>query len=603
VAFIAESNDLKVRLAAMRTESKAYWTLPIDPFVVANRMLELTSGDSHNAYRVLIVEDDPAQAKFASAILDKANFECRSVTDPLSVMEALYDFRPDLILMDLYMPGASGTELTTVIREQSEFIDTPIVFLSGEQDRDKQLQALSFGGEDFLAKPITPKHLISTVTNRIQRAQQLTHRLGEFSSNQDESGLFTRKYLFERVDNLLSSHQFDNKEPAVFYLDIDNADDILEQVGIGGMDVVIAELGKHLSSVLQPQDVLSRFGDSSIGLLAYRDTKQALEAFGEKLCSVVTDKIIKFDKHTLGTTLSIGGYLIEDARQDARALFSRAKLASNIASSAGGNQVFIQLPETKQVTEKTEDVYAKLIVKAIENNYFEIFFQPIVALKGGSEDKAFYQTLIRLQEPDGKLLMAGEFIPTAERMGIINKIDQWTTRSALTILTEQSSQGNQLHLFVSQSVDLLENMERLTWLRDKERSGLILKDSLTFEFRLSEILNNLNSAKLCFDMLGNIGITTLLTGVNNSAEAQRVLNHLNIRYIKLDTRLLQNPDQGLKELISLAHSLDIKVIAPQVEDPKSIALLWSSGTDYVQGFFVQRPENNLIYDFNESVLN
>ncbi len=198
--------------------------------------------------------------------------------------------------------------------------------------------------------------------------------------------------------------------------------------------------------------------------------------------------------------------------------------------------------------------------------------------------------------------MAGEFIPAAEQMGVISKIDQWSTRSALSIINEQHGQGNKLHLFVSQSVDLLENMERLSWLRERHRTGVVLKNSLTFEFSLSEITKNLNSAKLCFDMLANTGISTLLKGVNNSADSQRVLNYLKIKYIKLDTELLRHPEQGLKELISLAHSLKLKVIAPQVEDPKSIALLWSSGTDYVQGFFVQRPENNLIYDFNDSVL-
>ncbi|MEN8179002.1 MAG: EAL domain-containing protein [Pseudomonadota bacterium] len=602
VAFIANSNDLQLRLAAMRTESKAYWTMPVDPFVVASRMQELTSPDNHAAYRVLIVEDDPSQADFASAILKKASFECRNVTDPLVVMEALYDFSPDLILMDLYMPGASGTELTTVIREQSEFVDTPVVFLSGEHDRDKQLKALSFGGEDFLSKPIAPKHLISTVTNRIQRAQQLTHRLGEFNSNEDESGLFTRQYLFERVDSLLSRDTFDNKITAVFYLEIDSADEILNRVGIGGMDVVLAEIGAHLSQTLQPNDVLSRFGDSSIGLLACRDSKQTLEAFGRKLCSDVAEQILDVDNRSLGVTLSIGAYLIDDARQDARSLFSRAKLASNVASNAGGNQIHIQAQEEAESGADTQDAHAKLIIKAIDKGYFEIFFQPIVALKGSTSDEALYQTLIRLQEPEGKLLMAGEFIPTAEKMGVISKIDQWTTRSALSIVNEQHSQGNKLHLFTSQSVDLLENMERLTWLREKHRNGLLHKNSLTFEFRLSEIAKHLKSAKMCFDMLAGMEIGALLTGVTNSTESQRVLNHLNIKYIKLHTELLQKPDQGLKELISLAHSLDIKVIAPQVEDPRSIALLWSSGTDYVQGFFVQRPENNLIYDFNDSVL-
>lgn len=602
VTFIADSNDLQLRLAAMRTESKAYWTLPIDPFVVATRIQELTSPDKQDAHRVLIVEDDPAQADFASAILKKADYACRIVTDPMLVMEALFDFRPDLILMDLYMPGASGTELTTVIREQSEFVDTPIVFLSGEQDLDKQLKALSFGGEDFLAKPIAPKHLISTVTNRIRRAEQLTHCLGDFSSQEDESGLLSRKYLFDRVNSLLSRHDFTQPQAAVLCLEVDNADEILAKTGIGGMDVLLEQIGSHLSRSLEPKDVLSRFGDSSIGLLAVRASLQELESFAKALCSEVAEQLFELEDRTLGVTLSIGAYPIKDARQDAQTLFSRAKLASNQARDAGGNRLVIQtrMEETRNPHKKNR--HSRLLLEAIEKDYLKIFFQPIMPLKSSSENTALFQTLIRLQEPDGTLLMAGEFIPTAEEMGLIGKIDHWTTRSALSLVKEQLNQGNRLHLFISQSVDLLDNMKRLQWLREKYRTGMIRENSLTFEFKLKEIAGHLKSAKICFDMLKEMGISTLLTGVNHSPESQRVLNHLSIGYIKLDTELLDRPDEGLKPLISLAHSLGIKVIAPQVEDPRSIALLWSSGSDYVQGFFVQRPENNLIYDFNESIL-
>lgn len=128
------------------------------------------------------------------------------------------------------------------------------------------------------------------------------------------------------------------------------------------------------------------------------------------------------------------------------------------------------------------------------------------------------------------------------------------------------------------------------------------KETLTFEFNITEVAKNLNSAKICFEILGKIGITCLLTRVTNTPETERVIKHLPINYIKLDYSLLHDPAEGLKHLIELAHKIDIKVIAPQVEDPRSIAVLWSSGADYVQGNFVQRPENNLIYDFNESVL-
>ncbi|MEN8167340.1 MAG: response regulator, partial [Pseudomonadota bacterium] len=475
VAFIADSNDLQTRLSAMRTEAKAFWTLPIEPLVVANRMEELTAPSNQAAYRVLIVEDDPAQADFASAILGKADFECRSVIDPLRVMGALFDFRPDLILMDLYMPGASGTELTRIIREQVEFVDTPIVFLSGEQDVDKQLHALSFGGEDFLAKPIGPKHLISTVTNRIQRAQQLTQRPGRYSGSDDGGDLLSRHYLMRRLDSLLLSTPKENEQAAVFYLDVDNADEVIKKVGIGGMDVVLAEVARDLRRLLQPRDLLSRFGDNSLGLLASRASIAELKSFGQTLCGQIAAQIIEVENHTLGAHLSIGIYPITQGDQDASTLFSLARLASRVAQNSGGNQVYLQPLEARPTTPtEADESLKKLILIALEKGYLEIYFQPMVALKGTTH--AHYQTLIRLQEPEGKLYTAGMFIPAAERLGVIGRIDQWTAQTALCVINGHKRQGNKLHLFVSQAVEFLENTERLSWLQEQHRTGLLSRD-------------------------------------------------------------------------------------------------------------------------------
>ncbi|MCU7829335.1 MAG: EAL domain-containing protein [Candidatus Thiodiazotropha sp. (ex Myrtea sp. 'scaly one' KF741663)] len=602
VAFIADNNDLNTRLAAMRVDANAYWSKPVDPFLVAKRVQEMTTSEVDALYRVLIVEDDPAQADFADAILSKADFKCRSVIDPLQVMDALQAFKPDLILMDLYMPGASGTELTTIIREQNEFVDVPIVFLSGEQDLDKQLKALSFGGEDFLSKPIAPKHLISTVTNRIRRARQLNNRLGGQARSEKETGLHTRNYLMERLDALLLADSSIDETTCVLNLQIDNPEHLVASVGIGGMDVVLAEVARHLKNHLQSQDVLTRFGDSSLGLLLSRGSLEQIESLADNLCQSVSKQIIEVDNSTVGTTLSIGIYSLEAGNQDSRSIIAHAQIASREAQEAGGNQVKLSKPEPKdEDTASDESDIGNLIARAFDENLFNIFFQPVVALQGSPE--AHYQTLIRLQEPDGKLHLAGDFIPAAEEMGLISKIDQWTTRQAINVVNEHRKQGNLLHLFVSQSTDLLENIERMTWLQEKHRSGHITAKNLTFEFNINEVGKNLNSAKICFDMLQKIGITTLLTRVTLTPETERTIRHLPISYIKLDYSLLSGNGEGIKEVITLAHELKIKVIAPQVEDPRSIAILWSSGTDFVQGNFVQRPENNLIYDFTESVLN
>src|SRR3546814_10115016 len=96
--------------------------------------------------------------------------DARVVEDPLAVLDTLHTFKPDLILMDLYMPRCNGMELTTLIREQPEFLHTPIVFLSGESDQEVQFEVIDAGADDFLAKPVRPRHLIAAVQNRVQRA-------------------------------------------------------------------------------------------------------------------------------------------------------------------------------------------------------------------------------------------------------------------------------------------------------------------------------------------------------------------------------------------------------------------------------------------------
>ena len=601
VAFISDSRDLQTRLAAMRTHALAYWTLPADAHQISKRMQELTSPKQQTASKVLIVEDDLPQIDFANGILKKAGFECRGVSDPLRVMDILHEFKPDLILMDLYMPGASGAELTTIIREEREFINTPIVFLSGEQDREKQLSALSFGGEDFLAKPISPKFLIKTVTHRIQRARELSHSLGQKVESEQESPFQARKHLFERLDRLSLAGESDGVN-AVLYLEVDNAEQIIDTLGISGMDVAMSEVGKRLRTLLHPRDLMSRIGDHSLGLVAHRNSIDEIGAFGKQLCAHIAEQIIEAEGHTQVITLSIGARVLGEERQDANSLFSQAMLASRAAQQAGGNQIFLQQPEKKVKSDAGGDKsLQKLIRKALKENYFELFFQPMVALKNAN-DEDHYQALIRLQEPDGRLLSARDFIPLAEQMGVISHIDHWTTRKAISVINAYREKHDRLHLFVSQSAELLENIERMSWLKQKYQAGQLHENSMTFEFRLADVTQKLNSAKICFEMLGKMGITTLLTGVSLSAASQSALKHLQVGYIKLDTQLLQDSSKDLKGLISLAHGRGIKVIAPQVEDPRSIAQLWSSGADFVQGNFVQRPENNLMYDFRESIL-
>ena len=100
-----------------------------------------------------MVEDDRSQGLFAESVLAGAGIQARAISDPAQVMHTLESMRPDLVLMDLHMPAIDGAELTDMIRAHATLAHTPIVFLTGDTDPERQFEALEIGADDFLTKP------------------------------------------------------------------------------------------------------------------------------------------------------------------------------------------------------------------------------------------------------------------------------------------------------------------------------------------------------------------------------------------------------------------------------------------------------------------
>lgn len=153
---LAPEMDLRSRLAALRAGAAEFLPRESDPIQVLSRIRSLMGTAAETPARVLVVDDQPVSALFAARVLEGDGMVIERVGDPLAVLDALERFRPDLVLMDLHMPGASGIELTRIIRDQAQFADLPIVFLSVEMDPRQQLNARRVGGDDFLAKPVLP---------------------------------------------------------------------------------------------------------------------------------------------------------------------------------------------------------------------------------------------------------------------------------------------------------------------------------------------------------------------------------------------------------------------------------------------------------------
>ena len=189
VIFVSVREDIRARLEAVRLGANKYLTKPVNINNLRDTLEKLSKFEQDDACRILIIDDDIGVANYHAEILKSSGMECKTLSAPLDALDVISEFRPELILMDLYMPECSGIELASVIRQNDDYLQLPIAFLSTESAIDKQAVAMEFGADDFISKPVKPEHLISSVETRVKRYRHL-NRL----SNHLNSMLREREY-------------------------------------------------------------------------------------------------------------------------------------------------------------------------------------------------------------------------------------------------------------------------------------------------------------------------------------------------------------------------------------------------------------------------
>ncbi len=263
LVWTARGGDLRTRLQAVRMGGAAFFPHPVDVDSLLVKLDDLTDPQSPEPFRVLIVDDEPSLARLFSLVLRQAGMQTREVTDPLAMMTPLVDFRPDLILMDVYMPSCKGTELAAVIRQQEAFIGIPIIFLSVESDAGKQQEAMRHGGDDFLLKPVEPRNLVAAVSTRATRSRVLRQLMVRDSL----TGLLNHTHWKEQLEIEVSRALRQKQDIALAMLDLDCFKTVNDTYGHATGDRVLRSLSRLLVQRLRATDVVGRYGGEEFAVI------------------------------------------------------------------------------------------------------------------------------------------------------------------------------------------------------------------------------------------------------------------------------------------------------------------------------------------------
>ena len=264
IIFISEDDgSIETRLRTSRCGGEEFFYPAVDPGQLIEKIESYTHGNSLEPYRVLVLDDSRAQAKFMETALNRAGMNSYIITDPMQIIHALDEFSPEIIILDMYMPGCTGMEIARVIRQQDRFHSVPIIYLSAEDDISKQLHAMSLGGDDFLTKPIDPKHLIATLRNRGRRARSLLALMIRDSL----TGLYNHTHTLHLLDQEIV--KAGHKEHALCFvmLDLDFFKKVNDTFGHPIGDRVLRSLSMFLKQRLRQTDHIGRYGGEEFAII------------------------------------------------------------------------------------------------------------------------------------------------------------------------------------------------------------------------------------------------------------------------------------------------------------------------------------------------
>jgi diguanylate cyclase (GGDEF)-like protein len=263
VILVTFKDDLVTRLQAARAGADEFFTKPIDPQNLIDRLNVFAERREPEPYRILIVEDDPSTAALNSSIIEQAGMITRTVTNPLDAMPVLSEFNPDLVLMDLYMTECDGMELASVIRQYGAYDSIPIVFFSAELNPDRHMEALMHGGDDFLVKSINPAHLVLLITARVKRYRILR----SYMIKDGLTGLLNHTRIIERLGIEIARSKRDNKPLAFAMIDLDFFKVVNDTYGHAIGDMVLKTVSRVLRQRMRRTDIIGRYGGEEFAVI------------------------------------------------------------------------------------------------------------------------------------------------------------------------------------------------------------------------------------------------------------------------------------------------------------------------------------------------
>src|SRR3569623_591600 len=602
-----------------------------------------------DAQSVLSVDDTPANIRLLSVHLEAHGLTVSVAHDGAEgVMRAQID-KPDLILLDVMMPGMDGLSACRMLKQDPATADIPVIFMSALSDTGSKICGFKAGGVDYLTKPFQMEEVLARVSTHLslrrlqrqladqnrelqkqievrhqveaelqraydemeervlQRTDELARANASLEVDYNErrqaeqrirymahydalTGLPNRILLHDRIRQAIAYAHRNGTQIAVLFIDLDYFKHINDSLGHQTGDSLLQIVAQRLQECLREGDSVARLGGDEFVLslpLVYGANDAALIA--QKVLNAL-DMPFTVDNHELHVSASIGISLYPDNGIDADSLMRAADTALYHAKEKGRSNYQFFTPALNKASQRRLAL-ANRLRRALARDEFALHFQPQIDMENGTIFSA--EALLRHRQSGRKMPMScGPFIAVAEETGLILPIGEWVLRESCRQLRRWHDMGY-AHLRIAVNLSPRQfsqpDFERMITqiLAETGLPASALDLEITEGMLAQPSENNIATLEKLSLMGIQLSIDDFGTGYSNLAYLQRFPIHA----LKIDRSFVSSIGQDsndtalVKAIIAMANSLHLKVLAEGVETEQQVDFLKLHGCPLAQGFY------------------
>ena len=605
---VADYITKPVNASLLRTRIKAQ--LELRRFRTSPALFDIESHvDPLNPPVILIVDDLPDNLRDLMDVL-KDDYRIIVATEGAKALELVEaQPKPDLVVLDIMMPGMDGYEVCRRIKASGAGNRIPVVFVSVVEAPEEKVRGFEAGAADFITKPFNKMEVLARIRTHLELARLrrfledlVAQRTAMLQVSEAKyltlahgdviTGLANRLLYAEVLERAISRAELGDEQIALLFLDLDDFQAINESFGHSIGDQVLEEVGRRLRMFVPERDAVARTGSDEFAAVVENDDVASVDLLAQRIIDAIAEPITIGDRTIyVGTCVGIALYPADG--RDPESLQSSASAALHSAKAQGQRILRFASPTLTQLARERLSLQGELR-NAIERDEFRLHFQPQVSLTTG--EIIGVEALIRWQHPERGLVMPGDFIPLAEESGLVLAMGEWVLQEACRQIEHWMGLGcapSQTAINISavqlSSGNLVESVRKAV------ADHGIAPNRLELEITESFVMTDHARSLATFEALRAEGVTLSIDDFGTGYSSMRYLQQLRVHRLKVDMSFVRDmgDNEGdaaiVRAVIALGQSLGLEVIAEGVEAAHQVEMLRKFGCNSIQGYFIGRP--------------